>query len=185
MARFLYNFFFTRLGWKIDGRMPAMKKFIIIVAPHTSNWDFMIGLCARSILHFDAKFLGKKELFRFPFGALFRWLGGVPVNRSRHANMVDAVADLFNRHEKLIVAIAPEGTRKEVPQWKTGFYFMALKANVPVVMAAFDYKRKTVFISEPFFPTGRLADDMKAILDFYRGKEGKFPKPLPQASSWG
>src|SRR4029078_2720144 len=111
MARLIYNFFFRLAGWKIDGGMPAEKKYIIIVAPHTSNWDFMIGLCVRSILRFDAKFLGKKELFRFPFGALFRWLGGVPVDRSRHANMLDAVADLYNRNEELIIAIAPEGTR--------------------------------------------------------------------------
>jgi len=181
MSDFLYKFFFTLFGWKIEGEMPPLKKYIIIVAPHTSNWDFMIGLCARSILHFDAKYLGKKELFRFPFGALFRWLGGVPVDRSKHVNMVDAVADLFSSHENFIVAIAPEGTRKYVPQWKTGFYFMALKSNVPIVMASFDYSRKTVFVSKPFYPTGNLASDMTLILDFYRDKQGRFPKKLPGA----
>lgn len=179
MSRFLYRFFFKLAGWKIEGAMPPDKKFLIIVAPHTSNWDFMIGLCARSILKFDAKYLGKKELFRFPFGALFRWLGGVPVDRSRNVNMVDAVAELFNRHEKLIVAIAPEGTRKYVPQWKTGFYFIALKAKIPIVMSAFDYPKKTIFISSPFHPTGDLAADMKIIFGFYGDKHGKFPKELP------
>ncbi|MEO8088296.1 MAG: lysophospholipid acyltransferase family protein [Bacteroidota bacterium] len=179
MSRFLYQFFFSLAGWKIEGRMPGEKKFIIIVAPHTSNWDFMIGLCARSILRFDAKFLGKKELFRFPFGTLFRWLGGVPVDRSKHTNFVDAVADIFNQHDKFILAIAPEGTRKYVAQWKTGFYHMAVKANVPIVMTAFDYSRKTIFIREPFYPTGNFASDMKTIFNFYGDKKGKFPKELP------
>jgi len=179
MSRFLYNFFFKLFGWKIDGMLSQEKKYIIIVAPHTSNWDFMIGLCVRSILRFDAKFLGKKELFRFPFGALFRWLGGVPVDRSRNANMVDAVADLFNRHEALIIAIAPEGTRKYVEKWKTGFYFIALKANIPILMASFDYPSKTVFAGKPLYPTGDLDADMKIIFEFYRDKRGKFPKLLP------
>jgi 1-acyl-sn-glycerol-3-phosphate acyltransferase len=179
MSRFLYKFFFTLAGWKFEGGMPPIEKYIIIVAPHTSNWDFMIGLCARSILRFDAKYLGKKELFRFPFGALFRWLGGVPVDRSRNVNMVDAVTDLFNSRKKFIVAIAPEGTRKYVPQWKTGFYFIALKAKVPILMTAFDYRKKTVFISKPFYPTGNLTDDMKVIFNFYSDKEGKYPKALP------
>ena len=179
MSRFLYKFFFDLSGWKINGVMPPANKYIIIVAPHTSNWDFMIGLCVRSILRFDAKFLGKKELFRFPFGILFRWLGGVPVDRSKHANMVDAVAELFRQREKFIVAIAPEGTRKAVAQWKTGFYFMALKANVPILMSSFDYPSKTVFINQLFYPTGNLTADMKTIFNFYRDKQGKFFKPLP------
>ncbi|MEO8086873.1 MAG: 1-acyl-sn-glycerol-3-phosphate acyltransferase, partial [Bacteroidota bacterium] len=118
--------------------------------------------------------------FRFPFGTLFRWLGGVPVDRSKHTNFVDAVADIFNQHDKFILAIAPEGTRKYVAQWKTGFYFMAVKANVPIVMTAFDYSRKTIFIREPFYPTGNLASDMKTIFDFYKDKKGKFTKDLPE-----
>ena len=179
MSRLIYNFFFKLFGWKIDGEMPQEKKYIIIVAPHTSNWDFMIGLCVRSIMRFDAKFLGKKELFRFPFGALFRWLGGLPVDRSRNANMVDAVAELFNQHEELIIAMAPEGTRKYVEKWKTGFYFIALKAKIPILMASFDYPSKTVFASRPFYPTGDLNADMKIIFDFYRNKQGRFPKALP------
>ncbi len=179
MSRFLYNFFFRLAGWKVEGVMPAEKKYIIIVAPHTSNWDFMLGLCCRSILRFDAKFFGKKELFRFPFGALFRWLGGVPVDRSKHLNMVDAVAELFKERENFIVAIAPEGTRKQVTQWKTGFYFIAVKAKVPILMVSFDYRRKTVFINKPFSPTGKLAPDLQTIFSFYKDKEGKYKKELP------
>jgi len=180
MVRLLYDFFFRLAGWKIDGRMPEEKKFIIIVAPHTSNWDFMIGLCVRGIMRFDAKFLGKKELFRFPFGSLFRWLGGLPVDRSRNANLVDEVVELFKEREKLILAIAPEGTRKYVKKWKTGFYFIALKAKIPIVLASFDYPSKTVFASKPFYPTGNLQEDMKVIYEFYRNKQGKFKKALPE-----
>ena len=173
MARILYNFFFSLFGWKIEGKLPDEKKYIIIVAPHTSNWDFMIGLCARSILRFDAKFLGKKELFKFPFGALFRWLGGVPVDRSKHVNMVDAVAELFNQREQFIVAIAPEGTRKYVPQWKTGFYYVALKANVPIGLGFMDYEKRECGIYKVIYPTGDFNKDMKVIMDFYKNIKGK------------
>lgn len=177
--RFLYKFFFKRAGWKIDGKMPEEKKFIIIVAPHTSNWDFMIGLAARSILQFSASYLGKKELFGFPHGALFRALGGVPVDRSKNSNLVGAVAAMFRERNEFILAMAPEGTRKQVTKWKTGFYFMALEAHVPLVMVAFDYPRKTVFINKPFYPTGNTEADMKTIFDFYKDKQGKYPKDLP------
>jgi 1-acyl-sn-glycerol-3-phosphate acyltransferase len=183
LSRFLYKFFFTLFGWKINGKMPAEKKFIIIVAPHTSNWDFMIGLAVRSILKFKARYLAKKELFRFPFGTFFRALGGVPVDRSKNSNLVESVAELFRERDELIIAIAPEGTRKQVTKWKTGFYFIALEAHIPIVMASFDYKRKTVFINKPFYPTGNKEEDMKYIFDFYLDKRGKYPKEIPQQAS--
>lgn len=159
--------------------MPADKKFIIIVAPHTSNWDFMLGVAVRSILRFKAKYLAKMELFRFPFGGLFRALGGVPVDRSTHTNLVDAVADMFNRREEFIVAIAPEGTRKYVPKWKSGFYYIALKAKIPIVMCSFNYEKKVVYIAEPFFPSGDKKNDMEFIFNYFRDKKGKYPKELP------
>lgn len=178
--RFIYRLIFIKiLGWKILGNMPRYKKYIIVVAPHTSNFDFLIGLCVRSILKFESGFLAKKELFRFPFGGLFRMLGGHPVDRSRHTNLVDAVAALFNSHDRFVVAIAPEGTRKYVSKWKTGFYFMAQKAEVPLVLASFNYGERTVFISEPFFPTGDREKDSESILSFFRNKKGKFPKEIP------
>ncbi len=160
--------------------MPDEKKDIIVVAPHTSNFDFLIGLAVRSILGFKASYLGKKELFRFPFGWLFRKLGGYPVDRSKHSNLVDAVAAIFDEHENFAIAIAPEGTRKYVKEWKTGFYYMAIKAKVPLVLASFDYKRKTVYISEPYFPMGNKELDSKNILSFYNDHEGRFPKKFPE-----
>ena len=181
MMKWIWRLIFLRiLKWKIDGNVPDLKKYIIVVAPHTSNYDFLVGLAVRSILDFKASYLGKKELFRFPFGWLFRKLGGYPVDRSKHTNLVDAVAEIFNAHENFAIAIAPEGTRKSVKEWKTGFYYMAIKANVPLVLASFDYKQKTVFIDRPFYPTGNKENDSKRILDFFNGHEGKFPKVLPE-----
>ena len=181
MMKMIYQLIFQKiLKWKIDGKMPNNKKYIIVVAPHTSNYDFLIGLAVRSILGFKASYLGKKELFRFPFGWLFRKLGGYPVDRSKHTNLVDAVAAIFNEHEEFAIAIAPEGTRKYVKDWKSGFYYMAIKANVPLVLASFDYKQKTVFISEPYFPTTNKEVDSANILRFFEGHEGKVPKKLPE-----
>jgi 1-acyl-sn-glycerol-3-phosphate acyltransferase len=180
--RFLYKLIFLKaLKWRIVGQVPEEKKYIIVVAPHTSNYDFMIGLAVRSIMGFKASFLGKKELFRWPFGWLFRKLGGYPVDRSKHTNLVDAVAAIFNEHEKFAIAIAPEGTRKYVKDWKSGFYYMALKAKVPLLLAAIDYKTKTVYFSQPYFPTGNKTIDSKNILSFYAGHEGKYPKKLPDS----
>lgn len=178
--KLIYRFFFQVIGhWSIKGEMPDVKKYLIVVAPHTSNWDFPIGLAVRSIKGFDAKYLGKKELFRFPFGALFRKLGGYPVDRSKHTNLVDAVVELFNQNDRFIVAIAPEGTRKYVPQWKTGFYHMAMKAGIPIVFSAIDYPTKQVIFSEPFYPTGNKDEDMKKIASFFIDKRGKYPKLWP------
>ena len=181
MIRALFKLSFINLaGWKIEGKMPNLKKYIIIVAPHTSNYDFLIGLSVRSILKFKASYLAKKELFRWPFGWLFRKLGGYPVDRSKKTNLVDAVVDIFNQHEEFSIAITPEGTRKFVPEWKTGFYYIAVKANIPLVLASFDYKKKVVVIADPYFPTGDKLADEKAILDFFKGHEGRFPKKLPE-----
>ncbi len=179
--KWIYKLVFLKaLKWKINGNMPNVKKYIIVVAPHTSNYDFLVGLSIRSILGFKASFLGKKELFRFPFGWIFRKLGGYPVDRSRHTDLVSAVAAIYEAHDEFAIAIAPEGTRKFVKEWKRGFYFMALKANVPMVLTSFDYKQKTVFISEPYYPTGDKEVDSKNILQFFNGHEGRFPKKLPE-----
>ncbi len=180
MNKKLYSFFFHKIaGWKIEGKMPTEKKYLIIVAPHSSNWDFFVGLAVRSIHGFDSKYLAKKELFKFPFGKLFRSLGGYPVDRTKHTNLVDAVVELFDSYEHFIVAVTPEGTRGYVPHWKTGFYHIALKANVPIVMSALDYENKKVIFSPPFFPTGNTEEDMKIIAQFYIDKKGKNKKMWP------
>ena len=172
--RLLYKFFFSTIaGWKIEGDVPRnLNKYIIAVAPHTSNWDFLIGLAVRSIKGFKSNFLGKKELFRAPYGWIFRKLGGYPVDRSKQTNMVDQVADIIRKEDHFVVAIAPEGTRKNVTRWKTGFYHMAYKGGIPIVFASFDYPSKKVMFSSPFYPSGDFAKDAHFMEDFFKGKRG-------------
>lgn len=173
----IYQFFFRLFGWKIKGEIPRdLKQYVMIVAPHTSNWDFMIGLAARSILRIDTKYVGKKELFRFPFGWLFRKLGGYPVDRSRNTNFVDATAELFREHEEFSICITPEGTRSYAPKWKTGFYYIAAKAGIPILMVGFDYSTKSVIVGPHFKPGGDLEKDFEYIRSFYRGVKGKYPE---------
>ena len=176
MRRF-YSLIFKWTGWKVRGSVPeSLQQFVVIVAPHTSNWDFFVGLAARSLLHLDATYyIAKKELFRPPFGWIFRKLGGFPVDRSRNTNLVDAVVELFNKYPRFSIAITPEGTRSHVPKWKTGFYYIALKANIPIVMVGFNYTAKEVTVAAPFMPTGDVEKDMEFMLSHYRKIPGKHP----------
>ncbi len=178
MKQILYKFIFFRLmGWKIDGTIaPEVKKCVMIVVPHTSWHDFYIGLFTRGILGMDMNFVGKKELFRFPFGGYFRWMGGAPLDRQKNENKVDAIAKVFQTRDVFRLAIAPEGTRKKVTEWKTGFYYIALKANIPIIPVAFDWGKKTVKISEPFWPTGNKEADFKFLQNHFKGVIGKVPE---------
>lgn len=179
MIRLFYLFLFRIFGWKTRGSFPAdIKKYVIAVAPHTSNWDFLVGLAGRRILriHGKARFLGKSSLFKPPFGWLFRSMGGYPVDRSKSQDMVEQVAAIFDAHDEFMLAIAPEGTRKKVEKLKTGFYFIAKKANVPIVPVGFDFKKKEIIVAEPMYPTDDFEADMKRILSFYRSVTGKNPE---------
>ena len=174
----LWRAFLQLKGWKTGLTFPFhhLGKYIVIVGPHTSNWDFIIGLAYRNILDMNyVRFLGKSQLFKPPFGWIFRKLGGIPVDRTSSHNLVDGVADLFDKYERFAIAIAPEGTRKKVDKLKTGFYFIAAKAKVPIIMVGLDYKQKTVVFSEPLYPTDQLKD-FEAIYDFYRVVPGKYPE---------
>jgi 1-acyl-sn-glycerol-3-phosphate acyltransferase len=176
MMRGLYRFFFKRAGWKIKGVIPrSLHKYVMVVAPHTSNWDFLVGLAARSILDIDTYYVAKKELFKFPAGWLFRKLGGFPVDRSRSSNFVDAVVDLFKDKERFSICLTPEGTRSYAEKWKTGFYYIALKAQIPIVMVAFNYATKEVIVNPPFYPTGNIEQDIKYMKDYYKKIPGKIP----------
>jgi len=165
------------MGWKIIGTIsPEIKKCVLIVVPHTSWHDFYLGLFTRGILGFDINFVAKKELFRFPFGAYFKWMGGAPLDRQKNENKVDAMAKIFETREVFRLAIAPEGTRKKVTEWKTGFYYIALKANVPIVPVAFDWSKKEVRLSELFWPTGNKEADFKILEQNFKGALGKVPE---------
>jgi len=180
MFRFLSKFIYYKLiGWRITGRFPKeIKKYIIIVAPHTSGLDFFVGILVRSILPEigKAKYLGKKELFKPPLGWIFKATGGYPVDRSKHGNLVDSIVDIFENKEEFVIALAPEGTRKRVEKLKTGFYYIAQKASIPIVMVGFDYKKKEVIVNEPLQTSENFEVDMTIIMSFFRGITGKIPQ---------
>jgi 1-acyl-sn-glycerol-3-phosphate acyltransferase len=170
-------------GWKAEGKLPGDPKFVLIAVPHTSNWDFPIMMAIAFKLKAKIYWMGKNSLFRKPFGTLFRWLGGIPIDRSRSANTVDSMIAVFNASERLIVIIPPSGTRKRVSQWKSGFYHIANGAGIPVVMGYLDYPAKRGGIGPAILPTGDISRDMAAIRHFYADIEGKYPqqriRPVP------
>ncbi len=178
MLRLIYLFFFKLFGWKVKGSFPAdLKKYVVAVAPHTSSWDFPIGLAARSILRIpSARFLGKSQLFKPPFGWLFRALGGYPVERSTSHDMVDQVVKIFNDHDQFILALAPEGTRKKVEKFKTGFYYIAKKADIPIIPVGFDFEKKEVIVGQPFYPSHDVEADFESLYSFYRKVKGRNPE---------
>lgn len=169
--------YFKLLGWKVVGNTniskDTYKKAVIIAAPHTSWHDFYIAVLLRSVLKVKVHFLGKKELFIFPFGLFFRVLGGSPLDRYNKSGMVKEVANMFIGKEEYRIALAPEGTRKKVTQWRTGFYYIAKEAQVPIIMFTFDFKNKQNKISELFFTTDDIDADFKFMRHFYEGVEGK------------
>lgn len=176
--RYLYTLLFKLFSWKTEGSIPKdLVKYIIIVIPHTSNFDFPLGIMVRSIVRLDgAKYLAKVQLFRPPFGFIFRWLGGYPVDRGKNNKLIDAVVKLFNSKEKFSIALAPEGTRKKVPKLKKGFYYISKKAKVPIVMIGFDYGSKTIRVSEPLLPGDDIVLDFKKIIEFFSECKGYNPE---------
>ncbi len=156
------------LGWRIEGELPDAPKMLILAAPHSSNWDFVIGVAIVFALRLDIRFLGKQELFRGPLGVFMRWLGGIPVDRDRPDGVVEDAIAMFARQERLVLAMAPEGTRQPVERWKTGFYRIALGAGVPIVTGYFDNARKRVGFGLVLTPSGDLAADLERLRAFYR-----------------
>lgn len=171
LARFIY---FRVMGWKFYGSWPAgIKKAVVIVVPHTSWHDFYIGLLVRRILGVEMKFMAKKELFKPPFGWYFRWMGGTPLDRTAGQNKVEAIAAMFREKEEFRLTLAPEGTRKKVKDWKTGFYYIAKTADVPIVMIAFDFGNKLVKVSPPMYTSDDKEWDFEKIREFYKEVTGK------------
>jgi len=169
--------FFKISGWKLEGTIdPSVKKCIIIVAPHTSWYDFYIGVLVRKILGLHIDFVAKAELFKPPFGWYFRWVGGTALDRTSNQNKVEAIAQIFKNREVFRLAMSPEGTRKKTERWRTGFYYIAKIAQVPIIMVGFDFGTKTVKFSKPFYTTENLEKDFSEIQDFYKDIEGKIPE---------
>jgi 1-acyl-sn-glycerol-3-phosphate acyltransferase len=163
-------------GWRVKLVWPPVPKAVVIVYPHTSNWDFVVGILARSAIAIPIRFVGKDTLFRPPFGGLFRRLGGVPVNRLKSTGFVGGLIDTFDQVGSLYLAIAPEGTRSKVDHWKSGFYRVALGARVPLGLAFIDYSRREVGIEHWLTLTGDEAADLARIRACYADKRGKKPE---------
>lgn len=162
-------------GWRFEGRLPNLHQFVLIVAPHTSNWDFPTGIMAMFALGLRGTFLGKDTLFKPPFGFVFRWLGGIPVDRFSKNNVVEQTIAYFRQREKMILAISPEGTRKRIEKWRTGFYWVAVGAKVPIVPVAFDFPRRRFIIHEPQTMTGDLEVDIAHLRSFFTPSQAYRP----------
>ena len=150
-------------GWRVEGGIPDIPRMVLIVAPHTSNWDFLTGIWVKLAMRLGARFVGKHTLFRWPLGAFMRWLGGVPVDRTAAAGFVEEAARVVSESERMTLVIAPEGTRRRRENWKSGFYRIAMAAGTPIVLAGFDYPRKVVFFGPLIEPTGDYDKDLERI----------------------
>ena len=178
MKRRIYNLILNNIfGWEIKGNSTLskekIKKAILIAAPHTHWLDLFLGILIRGSIGFKSNFIAKKELFFFPFNILLKLIGGVPVNRSKKNNTVNEIANIFNNKKEFRISLAPEGTRQKVSKFKTGFYYIAKEANVPIIMITMDYSNKQSVISDPFYPKDNFKNDMNFIESFFDGIEGK------------
>jgi 1-acyl-sn-glycerol-3-phosphate acyltransferase len=174
MPRWLASLYLRLFGWTLSGNPPDLKKYIILAAPHTSNWDAANMLAMASMYRIRIHWVGKHTLFKWPLGPLIRWLGGVPVDRTSRHGSVKQLAAEFAIREELRLVIAPEGTRRRAENWKSGFYFIACEAQVPIVFGLLDYKKKVGGLCEVIYPTGDITADMEKIRQFYSEAQGKY-----------
>lgn len=175
MFSILSSWIFKLIGWKITGELPDSRKYIILIGPHTSNWDFILTVLTKGILKLKGNFVGKHTLFESPIGFYFRWLGGYPVYRDRANNYVEQVAALFKSEDSFIFVLAPEGTRKKVKALKSGFYYIAAAANVPVVAVGLDYAKGEAQI-QPAYTVTTKEETLAHFTAYYRTVTAKYPK---------
>ena len=176
MKKKLASWLLKSLKMKITNYSPFPDKCVIAAAPHTSNWDFPMGVSVRTVIGEDVSFIGKSGLFRWPYGFIFRWLGGVPVDRSKSNNFVEGVATVFAKKDKFKVVIAPEGTRSKVEKLKSGFYYIAKTAGVPLILCAFDWAKHEVRFSEPYYTTDDKEKDFSFIRSYFSAATGLIPE---------
>jgi len=176
LITYLFKLFFKLKGWQIAETIPNnIKKCVVVAAPHTSNWDFVYALAAIDLFGLKLNYLIKKELFKWPLKSYLYKTGGIPVERSKSNNFVENTIKLFNSRDKIILVIPPEGTRSKVTKWKSGFYHIAVGANVPLYLGYLDYDKKLAGFGKAIFLTGNKEKDIQTIKDFYSGKTAKFP----------
>lgn len=174
--KFLAKLLLRIVGWRVSITVPNYPKCIICVAPHTSNWDFILGKLAYLSVGRKAGFLMKESWFFFPLGILFRAIGGVPVPKKRGSSLVESIIEKFNKSESCCIAITPEGTRKPVSQWRTGFLHISMGANVPILLGKFDFNQKIISVESEFFPSGNIDVDMQYIKNYYRDAVACYPE---------
>lgn len=163
-------------GWRIEADVPNLSKLVLVGAPHTSNWDFILTMTTLFSLNVKIFWMGKKSLFNWPFKGVMEWLGGVPIDRAnKRDGIVNQTIEAFKTHDKFVIAIMPEASRSKVRQWKTGFYHIAQGAKVPLVMVRFDYGRKVMGLGPTIEPSGDVTADMAHIQSFFSGIKGKHP----------
>jgi 1-acyl-sn-glycerol-3-phosphate acyltransferase len=172
MGRLLLRLF----GWTVEGRFPDEKKLVVVVAPHTSNWDFFIGIACVWAIGVRISFMIKRNAFKGPSGGVLKYLGGIPIDRAAAHGVVDQMVEAFERRDALVLAITPEGTRKKVESWKTGFYHIAERAGVPMLLVYFDYRRKVVGFGPVRHATENIDKDIQDMRDFYEQFEARNPE---------
>jgi len=175
-VKWLLLLMYRARGWKAVGEVPEPRRFIIIAAPHTSNWDFVNFLGLTADLKVRAHFMGKLSLFKWPIGGFMKQMGGIPVDRRNASNVVQQMVDEFARRAEFMLTVAPEGTRGKAKKWRTGFYQIALAAKVPLVVGFMDYGRKTGGLGPLIWPTGDFRADMMKVLETYKSCIPKFPE---------
>lgn len=173
VSQALAQFILRLMGWKLQVELPDVPKYIVVGAPHTSNWDFVFTLLLMYGAGLTIYWIGKDSLFRPPFGALMRWLGGIPVVRDSRNDFVSQIVKLYRSRSELIIAISPEGTRSRTDYWKTGFYYIAQGAGIPIALGYVDFSKKQLGIGLSFYPSGDIQADFVKIKEFYADKRGK------------
>ncbi|MEO7513856.1 MAG: lysophospholipid acyltransferase family protein [Gemmatimonadaceae bacterium] len=165
------------LGWRVTGNFPDLPRMVVIVAPHTSNWDFVAGFAAYLAMNLEASWFGKHTLFHWPMGGILRQFGGIPIERAGEsaAGVVEQQVAEFGRRQRMVLALTPEGTRRKVLEWKSGFYRIAVQAGVPIVPVAMDYATRRVIIGAAFYPTGSYERDISAIRGRFDGVTARYP----------
>ena len=176
LTKFLGQLYTAVIGWKYAGEIPNLPKFVLIIAPHTSNIDFPVGLSPLFALGLRLSFMAKSSLFWEPLGTYLRWLGGAPVERKAMGGYVQAAIAQFNERDQFVLVITPEGTRTKVDRWKTGFYYIALGAGVPILPVTFDYGHREFRFGEPLTPSDDMAADIKTLQEFYNAGQARRPE---------
>ena len=179
ISQFVARGLMSLFGWRIEADVPNLPKFVLVGAPHTSNYDFLLTLATFFSLSVKISWMGKRSLFRWPIGGFMKWTGGVPVDRSsKHGSVVEQTVEAFDSRDKFIIAIMPEGTRSKVREWKTGFYHIAQGAKVPIVLVRFDYGRKVMGVGPTFEPSGDVTADIAKIQAVYTNIKGRHPSRI-------